>query len=302
MSTYYHVAYGHVIQSDFYLPEIPQLSGEHHKADLVISKCRQMFVPPEGMSCKFDFTADTATLAWAEVGSFFLPDPQRIIVTPKHGVAEDILRLPLLGPVLALFLHRKGYFVLHASAVALSTFRGIGFLGDKGAGKSTTAAAFLKHDCHLITDDVLAIAARPSPKMLSAFPQLKLNSDSAEALALPHIEAMAPIDIPGFDKRKHLVTNHFSFQEVPPTRLYILEPGGELSIEPANERQAFQILLRFSYLSRFGNAALQGKRAQTFFEQCANLARLGVVSRLRVPRALDRLTDIVNLVFSDIST
>ncbi|TGV75989.1 serine kinase, partial [Mesorhizobium sp. M2D.F.Ca.ET.145.01.1.1] len=86
---------------------------------------------------------------------------------------------------LARLLHQRGLLVLHASAIAV-TGRGAIFMGDKGAGKSTTASALIRAGHDLLTDDVVALdLANPNqPMIVPGFPQIKLAADAAAAISL----------------------------------------------------------------------------------------------------------------------
>jgi len=42
------------------------------------------------------------------------------VVEPEPGAEEAILRLYLLGPVLGILLHQRGFLVLHASVVSMA--------------------------------------------------------------------------------------------------------------------------------------------------------------------------------------
>jgi ABC-type glutathione transport system ATPase component len=74
------------------------------------------------------------------VGAFLVRGGREIMIDAVPGVDARTLRLSLLGPALALVLHQRGRFVLHASTVAVAG-SAIAFLGEKGWGKSTIAAA-----------------------------------------------------------------------------------------------------------------------------------------------------------------
>jgi serine kinase of HPr protein (carbohydrate metabolism regulator) len=73
--------------------------------------------------------------------------------------------------------------VLHASAVVIRD-QVIAIIGDKGSGKSSTAAALCAQGYPLLTDDLLAIRynQKNQPVAISGFPQLKIRPDTGEAL------------------------------------------------------------------------------------------------------------------------
>lgn len=72
------------------------------------------------------------------------------------AVPAGEVEMCLLGPILGFLLHLRGTPCLHGSAVAVDG-RAVAFLGHSGAGKSTTAAAFVRGGYAALTDDVLAL-------------------------------------------------------------------------------------------------------------------------------------------------
>ncbi|MDT0631370.1 hypothetical protein RQM47_04850 [Rubrivirga sp. S365] len=109
--------------------------------------------------------------------------------------ADDAFaRQCVLGPGLGVLLHRRGRLVLHGSAVDVGG-RAVVLVGDKGAGKSTTAAALVARGHRLLTDDLVALdedaggaAVLPGPT------QMKLWSASASALGVETEPFMDGID------------------------------------------------------------------------------------------------------------
>src|SRR5690606_16473868 len=85
--------------------------------------------------------------------------------------------LPLFGPVMACLLHRQGLLVLHGSAVVIDG-EAHAFLGDKGSGKSTTAAALIAAGLPLVADDVVALDRLEDGRLAvrAAFPAMKLDA------------------------------------------------------------------------------------------------------------------------------
>jgi hypothetical protein len=120
------------------------------------------------------------------IGTFLVRDGREILVDPDPDAGDALLQLALLGPVLAALLQQRGDLVLHASAVEIDG-AAVGFLGGRGAGKSTMAAALLRRGYPLLTDDILAVSLEDgSPRVLPGFPQLKLWPDAvARWAAIP---------------------------------------------------------------------------------------------------------------------
>jgi hypothetical protein len=137
----------------------------------------------------------------------------------------------LLGPVLGLLLRLRGVTCLHASAVAFED-RSVAFVGQTGAGKSTTAAAFAQQGYGVISDDIVALVEREGDlHVMPAYPHLCLWPESVKMLydspeALPRL-------IPDWDKRRLAVGDQgtrFESRCLPLGAIYVL---GERKPDPA---------------------------------------------------------------------
>ena len=137
----------------------------------------------------------------------------------------------LLGPVLGLVLRLRGVICLHASAVAFEN-RSVAFVGQTGAGKSTTAAAFAQRGYGVISDDIVALAeSEIGFQVMPAYPHLCLWPESVKILydspeALPRL-------IPDWDKRRLDLGQQgtrFESRSLPLGAIYVL---GERRPDPA---------------------------------------------------------------------
>jgi len=130
---------------------------------------------------------------------------------PESSSLEDAATF-LLGPVLGLLLRLRGVTCLHASAVAFDD-RAVAFVGDEGAGKSTTAAAFARRGYPVISDDVVAIVEREGAfHVLPAYPYLSLWPDSVKMLYGP--DKSLPTFSANWDKRVlSLAADRLRFEE-----------------------------------------------------------------------------------------
>jgi hypothetical protein len=75
---------------------------------------------------------------------------------PSTATLGDVATY-LTGPVLGCLLRLRGIVSLHASAVDIGG-RAVVFVGDAGAGKSTTAAMFARRGYKVITEDIAALS------------------------------------------------------------------------------------------------------------------------------------------------
>ena len=103
-------------------------------------------------------------------------------------------RVPGSRPVIAFALRLRGVTCLHASSIAVGG-HAIGLLGQPGAGKSTTAAAFARLGYSILSDDVAVLDYRGDRFLVPpGYPRNNLWPDSVRALfgsedALPKITA-----------------------------------------------------------------------------------------------------------------
>jgi hypothetical protein len=100
---------------------------------------------------------------------------------PETSSLEDTATY-LLGPVMGLALRLRGVPCLHASAVVIEN-RAIAFVGEEGAGKSTTAAAFARRGHAVLSDDIVALVEQEGAiHVKPAYPYLSLWPDSVRML------------------------------------------------------------------------------------------------------------------------
>jgi len=297
-SMHFYRAYGLTIASEL---ELDELDGAEPAAPDLTIRFRPV-APLDGDQtvAAFSFGDEQQCLSWPAVGRFLIRGVSEIDIDPSPDVDGQLLAFPLLGPVLALLLHRRGLLILHASAIAIGGKSAI-FMGDKGAGKSTTASAMIRAGHELLTDDVVALdLARPDePMIIPGFPQIKLAADAAAEISLEQA-VVRPQAHPAIDKTQHRLHGSFSRHEVPATRIYILERGKRAAIQPLPSIAALPALIKFSYVTRFGRPALVGDFAAAHLRQCARLADHIGVRRLEVPAGLDRIGEAVGLIEKDL--
>lgn len=293
-------AFGLTIDSELALPELAEANASHanQAADLVIHLRpigRKLPLMKDGVLFDYD-DPKGVVMAWPDVAGIRMVDNRTVWMEPYPGVPETYLAFPLLGPVMAWVLMKLGLHVLHASCVAVDG-RSVVLMGDKLAGKSTTAAAFIKAGHPLVTDDLLAIdlADTAQPIILPAFAQLKLSEDSANAVKLANTTAL-PLVHEGFIKRQHRLPDMHD-QPIAAEHFFVLTRGGDVPrVEPLPPEDRIKALMRYGYACRFDDAPAVPAERATQFRQCVALANQCEIAVLHIPADLKRLPETVAMV------
>ncbi|MFT3722148.1 MAG: hypothetical protein QM773_01075 [Hyphomonadaceae bacterium] len=239
-------------------------------------------------------------LYWPLVGSFLIRGTSDIDIDPAPEASEALLRLPLLGPVMALLLHMRERLVLHASAVSIGG-RVAAFVGDKGAGKSTTTAAAIERGHQLFTDDLLALSfASGRPVATPGFPSVKLVADCAERFVLQGAEKLAA-PIADFPKQLRRLNGAFAYAPREVAAIYVLDRQDRAAILELPANDALKAVMRFSYVPLFEGKPWSGEETKRHFSQCASLASHVRVARLITPNRLDGLDEIIRCVEDDLA-
>lgn len=252
--------YGLTVASDIPLHG-SELPGSQHP-DIVI-RCVDTVPPPINgepvrvIPCDFhgtdmrEYRRPDGTWIWLrEFGTFHLdPSIACISVYPDPAIDLQSLSVAITGPILLYARHRRGRPSLHASAV-VTPHGAVGFLGDRGEGKSTIASIFLRRGASLLGDDALpleagasGVAGLPGPGFMKLW---KETARHALALFEPLPDLM-----PDVEKKYVSLEGRYpqEAEPVPIRALFVLsryEPTGrtDASIHPLGARDALFALLR----------------------------------------------------------
>jgi hypothetical protein len=290
-------AFGLVVESTLELPVTNLLGhadGRPADVTVCVHSCLDGSQTDTGAPGSITASPSAVALYWEDVGEYRVSDGRRIDIRPLPGVPAHVLSLFVMGTAFAMLLYQRGYTVLHGS-VAEFDGCGIGFLGHKGAGKSTLAMSLQQIGGRLIADDLVAVQMEPEVLALSGFRQMKLWPDSLHHLGYrpdelarlrPELEKrglpFAPVQRPTAARLRHL---------------FVVQQSEEISIVPLSEKEALLALLPHWYAARFGTAFVRQLQAQaTQFMQCVALAREVRVSLLKRPLALAALPRVVEAI------
>ncbi len=288
-NVYSYRCFGLNLLSEVDLPGLPHSAEE---SDVVVRS-----VPP-GLARYHSLDGSQSTSAdddgvllhWTQFGSARIRNGCEITLYPLPGVSDSLVRHVIQGPAMGVLLHQRGYSVLHASAVSIGGSV-VAFVGPKGAGKSTTAAALHSRGHRLVTDDLLAVRAGPDGCAYAApgVPMLKLWEDSVRA-GLGEDPASMPLFQPEKAKRTRWVDADDDSGPLPLKVIYSLQflDGGarDFAIEKLPPIPAFFELVRHSYLhSLLGDQTMTGVQMPQLGAVLNDVA----VRRLSRVRSLDDL-------------
>ena len=280
--------FGLRVEADLALPELKAVT-DPAAIDVRIRRSEVPCILQGNEAAAFRFAADEALLSWRDVGAFRVLGRDLVEYKPREDVDAALVSLPLLGPVMGVLLERRGLLTLHGSAVALSAGVAV-FLGDKGAGKSTTAAALIRAGKSLLTDDIVAIDCGSTPVLYPAYPQVKLTHEASGAIAVAAELMDRPH--PAFEKNRLRLNAPFDPSPQRPRAALVLERGERFELRSLSGPEALTALMRFSYATRFGRTLMSGKAAADHLRQCAALSRTLAVCRLTVPNDLAALSEL----------
>lgn len=303
MTKHCYRCYGLNVVSELPIPELVEIPpGE--RADVVIryDHVSPLPTPREEVGSWEVVTAPDEIHFWMRgIGGLVIRSGREMIIDPAPGAMERGFRFLVSGIGMGFVLHQRGIPSLHGAAVAIDGVA-VGFVGWKGMGKSTTTAAFHRHGHPVLTDDVLPVVVQDGEvQALPAFPGLKLLPDAVEAVGLDDPARQVPISPLG-TKRLVTVRDRFVTEALPLAGVYVLDwhedPDAPPRVEAVPAREACVELMRHSFALRmFGE---QGATPQHLAES-ARLARCLRVRRLRRPRDLARLDELVDRVRADVA-
>jgi hypothetical protein len=283
----YH-AYGLGIQSTIPLSElIPEEAG----CDLFVNMGNGAPEPPgaNGKQWHFDVTPEEANLFFKDVGIFQIYGGREIIVNSALDIKDRVLQFYIVGPAMAVLLYQRDLLVLHASSVEMAG-GAVAFMGERGYGKSSTAAALISRGHNLVNDDVTPVEVDIGPVSVSpGFPLLKLSEEVAASLGYD-ADCLFQLQHNGA-KFGYRVLDGFAQKALPLKHIFLLAEGAFPEIETLRPQEAFLELVRNSYPIRMSQPA-----GASHFLKCANLATRVPISRLKNPYSLSSLPDLACLV------
>lgn len=181
-----HRAFGLTIACDQRLSEFAVASPGAGQPDVFITQGYVSRPAPTGHSLDatyLDGPAECLDLNITGQIRFLIEEGCRLTYWPAPETSLAKQRLLVLGTGLCLLLMQRGCLVLHANSVVARNERGAFIcVGQRGAGKSTTALAFHAQGFRLLGDDVCALDAEN--RVLPGIARAKVLLDTARHLGM----------------------------------------------------------------------------------------------------------------------
>ena len=273
-------AFGLTIDSELALPGLRSGDGV---PDVVVRRgavdAPEGF-PPSGIAHEAEPGADR--LAWLDRARLRITEREIAVDSADDAFAQQCV----VGPGLGVLLHRRGVLVLHGAAIDVGG-RAVVLLGEKGAGKSTTAATLLARGHRLLADDLVAVDARSleagAPVVLPGPTQMKLWPEAAIAAGLD-------VDlVPFFDGLAKGIWADAPFAPSPtPLGTVAILEWGDAVTTPLDGVAAFGAVFAHVYAPRFVGAAASA----ALVGPASALALAASVVQLGRPRQLDALGEL----------
>ncbi|TMW70532.1 aldolase [Alteribacter natronophilus] len=248
-------AFGFNILSEVTLPEAKETEvKQENEADITIKIGDLTRLWEEHASSDRSYFVKEGLVGFKipDVAIFSISEGREITVMPLADGVEDQIRLYVLGTCMGTVLMHRRILPLHGSAVEING-KAYAVVGHSGAGKSTTATAFLKKGFSLVSDDVIPVSMNQDgqPYVTPAYPQQKLWQESllsfgeSPELYRPLADRDTKYAVP--------VTSQFSKQSVPLAGVVELVKTDidKITILPVNKLERLNLLFRHTYRNFF---------------------------------------------------
>lgn len=272
-------------------------------------------------------TGTDVYLWWDEIGKVKISRGEQVTVEPIADLtcSDELNLIPfLLGPVMSLLLHQRGFLVLHGSAVnigygtvttnKISVSSGaVAFLGHRGNGKSTTAIHLYVEGYPLVADDILAIKfdSEGLPVVYPGYHHVRLSVEAYNQVK-EHTDILTPIKTMA-GKVFCDASYGFSPEPVKLERIYVIEKvqdGEDESVIQEVDNAEVTVNTGISVLKSQENLIdlIRHSVANRIFQQttqkenlihCAQLVNNVTVKRLVLVHSFNNIYELIKIIEKD---
>ena len=264
MKTNWYKAFGLRIESEFPIAQLPQ--AEPGEADVRILRADLSGLTHAQRKYP---TINSVFFRGHDQGCNFVTDGRMIRVDPFLNYSESKMGLYLMGSGMGAIMIQRGFMLLHGSCVTDGR-HAILITGDSGAGKSTTAAEFLRRGWKLLTDDVTAVFdVDGTPTVQPSYPSQKLWKDALDRYEVSDEDVHSLYSAEEREKFGISVADSF-YEGVCPLSMVVrlLPAEQECTIHEITGITTVDQLLRNTYRSNF----IAPENRQRHFQRCVTLS------------------------------
>lgn len=157
-----------------------------------------------------------------DIASYYAANGHEVIIEPLPDADEKSIRLFFLSNAMAAILYQRGLIPMHASAI-YDEGGIVLFMGDSGAGKSTTVATLQAKGYRIFSDDICVPVQEDGVlKAFAAYPMMKLWKDTFEKVNIGSYDEENRVR-PEMEKYHRSFAESFDIQAQPIKYIFILE-------------------------------------------------------------------------------
>ena len=293
-------AYGLIFKSELELPAlIPVPDDTQHDVSIHLGKVPDKLNSDDVKNgVLYQITHDEFRLVLPNVAKYYVYAGKKIIIEPEKDADQSSILLFLLGSTMGALLHQRKLLPIHASGI--STPKGaVLFLGQSGAGKSTTAAAFRQRGYPLLADDISVIRLNQEEKItvIPEYPQQKLWADTLDILNDTDSEYSKVR--PQIQKFAVPVREKFSEDEIPLFKMYVLLKNTEntVNVEPITGLNKLFVTTASMYRSQFFHQSQPKDQHVKFNMILSKQVKIAKIKRLIDRHTIDDFLDVIEQDF-----
>ena len=323
---HYYTVYGLNIALNQALPQLRSVANIDVEVSVDLSGLRiptQEFVAPQfsgrtkknheiSISYSQDWICVDCPRSATEILRFYIRnDGSEVISEKPKAIPTSDVESFLLGPILGAVLRLRQRMCLHASVME---YEGEAFamVGNKGAGKSTTAAALLDAGARLISDDiaVFKLAFESTATVYPGYPGIRLMPDALSSFDLNQSDYAQVVSTS--DKRYVPLNEKDLARDIKSDWQFQADPCRLHTVYTLNSRQSDLCKAQFNRLSQsqslmalaphaYGRSGTNQGQREEEFEFMAQLSRNTIITSVDCPDKLVLLPNLAEDILADVS-